>query len=224
MPSNTSPPGESMCRSIWELVTCRRSSTNCWAVVPHQPPISSYRYTSAVSESSLASIRYQSVRPCRSCAPGRAVLSTWAPSMLTLEGGITIPSDRCLCERERRYQVVGMLRDTDELLAPAVEEMLAALQSDQVDAAAVRLAQRYARDIDDARLVAASLEPVLREILALDPKIHDRLLSLAVRIERTTVLASLGPKLLAALEQLGATPAARSKTGAGGGDRAGKGQ
>ncbi len=117
-----------------------------------------------------------------------------------------------------------MLRDTDELLAPAVEEMLAALQSDQVDAAAVRLAQRYARDIDDARLVAASLEPVLREILALDPKIHDRLLSLAVRIERTTVLASLGPKLLAALEQLGATPAARSKTGAGGGDRAGKGQ
>jgi len=115
----------------------------------------------------------------------------------------------------------GMLRDADELVRPAVEKMLAALQPDQVDAAVVRLAQRYAHDIDEAHLIAASLEPVLREIMALDPKIHDRLLPLAVRIERTAVLASLGPKLLAALEQLGATPAARARQKSGGGGDAG---
>jgi len=111
-----------------------------------------------------------------------------------------------------------MLRSADQLLAPAVEQTLAALQPDTVDAAAVRLAQRYARDIDEASLITASLEPVLRELMALDPKLHDRLLPLAVRIERTAVLASLGPKLLAALEQLGATPAARARVKTGGGD------
>ncbi len=37
-------------------------------------------------------------------------------------------------------------------------------------------------------------------------------------------LEALGPKLLAALQQLQATPAARSKVKTGGGDRAGQGQ
>lgn len=111
-----------------------------------------------------------------------------------------------------------MLQSADKLLAPAVEETLAALEPGQVDTAAVRLAQRYARDIDEASLITADLEPVLRDVMALDPALHDRLLKLAVRIERTAVLASLGPKLLAALEQLGATPAARARVKGGGGN------
>jgi len=111
-----------------------------------------------------------------------------------------------------------VLRDADELLALAVAETIAALSPVPADAGIVRLAERYARDIDEADLVTASLVKVLREVAELDVDVHDRLLPLAVRIERTTVLASLGPKLLAALEQLGATPAARSRRGGGGGD------
>jgi hypothetical protein len=43
------------------------------------------------------------------------------------------------------------LRDADELLAPAVEETLAALQLGEGDAAAAHLARRYAKVIDEAR-------------------------------------------------------------------------
>src|SRR5258707_6084763 len=73
-----------------------------------------------------------------------------------------------------------MLRDAGELLAPAVAGTVAALTLTAADAAAVKLAQRYAAAIDDAD-------------------------------NRAEVLEKLGPKLLAALEALGATPAARAR-------------
>jgi len=73
-----------------------------------------------------------------------------------------------------------VIRDCDELLAPAVAETVAALTPAPADAAAVKLAQRYAAAIDNAIPSAEALE-------------------------------KLGPKLLAALESLGATPAARAK-------------
>jgi hypothetical protein len=80
------------------------------------------------------------------------------------------------------------LRDAGELLAPAVNDTVAALTLAPEDAAAVKLAQRYAAAIDDG----GDLE-------------------------------KLGPKLLAALESLGATPAARArlKEGSAGGKPAG---
>ncbi len=105
----------------------------------------------------------------------------------------------------------GMLQSADKLLAPAVAETIAALPLTSEDAAAVRLAERYAQDIDEATLVHATLTKVLREVAELDVDLYDRLLPLAVRIERTAVLASIGPKLLAALEQLGATVPVRAK-------------
>lgn len=92
----------------------------------------------------------------------------------------------------------------------AVQQALRAVTLRPEDAAAQALALRYARDIDEAQLVAAQLTKVLREVAALDVDVHDRLLPLATRIEDTTVLASLGPKLLAALAELGMTPKARA--------------
>ncbi len=70
-----------------------------------------------------------------------------------------------------------MLRDAGELLGPAVTETIAALRLEDADTAAVKLAQRYAKAIDDG----------------------------------DDALEKLGPKLLAVLESLGATPAARAR-------------
>lgn len=80
------------------------------------------------------------------------------------------------------------------MLGPAVAETIRHLKSTDVDTAAVRLAEQYAKAIDDA---------------AGDPE----------------VLEKLGPKLLACLEALGATPRARAaivKGGAAGGQGKGK--
>lgn len=89
-----------------------------------------------------------------------------------------------------------MLRDADELLRPAVAASISALQvTDDRDAAVVKLAERYAAAIDDAE-----------------------------SDERTAALRDLGPKLLAALTALQATPAARARQRTSkGGDGAGQG-
>ncbi len=71
------------------------------------------------------------------------------------------------------------LRDADDLLAPAVAETIRHLTLGPADAAAVRLAERYAAAIDDAG--------------------------------NRESLEKLGPKLLACLQSLGGTPAARAK-------------
>ena len=76
-----------------------------------------------------------------------------------------------------------VLRDTSEWLYPAVCETIAVLKLDPdgQDAAAAKLAQRYARLIDEAS----------------DAK-------------QANVLRWLGPELLKVLAELGATPAARA--------------
>lgn len=78
-----------------------------------------------------------------------------------------------------------MLRDADELIAPAVAETIAALDLRPEDAAAVKLAQLYASQIDDCTG-------------AEDPKLG----AWAARW--------IAPLLLACLAELGATPAARA--------------
>jgi hypothetical protein len=95
-------------------------------------------------------------------------------------------------------------------LVSAVRRSLRGLDLADVDQGAVELALTYAREYDAAAVIHAALIKVMREVEALDVDVHDRLLPLAVRVERITVLASLGPKLLAALESLGMTPRARS--------------
>jgi hypothetical protein len=84
-----------------------------------------------------------------------------------------------------------MLRSVDNLIAPAVTETVDALDLAPEDAAAVRLAKQYAAAIDDAPMD-----------------------------ERVKVLSDLGPRLLTALTELGATPKARAAAMKGGGTRA----
>lgn len=86
-----------------------------------------------------------------------------------------------------------MLRDTSELLWPAVAETLSQLDLGPEDAAAKKLAECYA-------------------------KIIDQLPASAERGEqgRAWGLRWIGPLLLDALEQLGATPAARVRIKGGG--------
>src|SRR5262245_61273110 len=76
----------------------------------------------------------------------------------------------------------GALRVVSELVIAAVEETIEALTLQPEDKAAVQLARKYATAIDEA-----------------DPE------------DRAEVLEKLGPKMLTALESLGATPAARAK-------------
>lgn len=97
---------------------------------------------------------------------------------------------------------------------PALKALETALESVHTlpgDAAAVELARRYSRELDEAVVVAASLTKALRELLELDADLHDRFLVLTTRIEATAVAAAVGPKLLAVLEQLGMTPAGRAR-------------
>ena len=113
-----------------------------------------------------------------------------------------------------------MLRDADELLAPAVAASVNALQlTDDRDATVVRLAERYAAQLDRAAELAAKADAI-----ELDPDDRDGqllLATLAAQVQAQQALATLGPKLLAALQALQATPAARAKRKGGGGDRAG---
>jgi len=82
-----------------------------------------------------------------------------------------------------------VLRDADELLAPAVAATVGKLQLEDADAAVVKLAQAYAAAIDTDTDGEA--------------------------------LEKLGPKLLAALQALQATPAARARRRSGGGGNVG---
>lgn len=97
------------------------------------------------------------------------------------------------------------------LLATVVRKALRSVKDPSpVDVAVAELAITYAKAIDQAEVVAASLAKVMREVAELDVDVYDKLLPLAVRIERTAVLASLGPKLLAAMDALLITPKARA--------------
>jgi hypothetical protein len=91
--------------------------------------------------------------------------------------------------------VAGRLRDAAALLAPAVDETIAALSDlTGADTAAVRLARQYARTIDScARHCDACDDPACGRETA------------------TWAMRWIAPLLLAALEQLGATPAARAR-------------
>lgn len=95
-------------------------------------------------------------------------------------------------------------------LVTALEAALKTVRIAPEDAAAVQLARLYARELDEARVVSTQLAAVMRDLHGLNPRLHDRFLKLAVRVEQTTVAATIGPKLLAVLEQLGMTPAGRA--------------
>jgi hypothetical protein len=81
-------------------------------------------------------------------------------------------ADRMRRLRERRAAGIepgrAVLRDADELLAPAVEETLAALKLGERDTAAVQLARGYAAQIDQGGNPVAAMKtfgPLLLKVL-----------------------------------------------------------
>lgn len=93
----------------------------------------------------------------------------------------------------------------------ALEAALAALPLLGQDGAAVALARRYADDMDEAAVVSTGAARLLEEAGDLLPEAaYERLRALAARVEQTTVLATLGPKYLAVLAELGMSPRARA--------------
>lgn len=110
-----------------------------------------------------------------------------------------------------------MARRTPSVLN-ALNKALRADRPADKDAAAVALAKRYALEIDDAAVIARTLAKTLRKVeQEVEPELYEELLALASRIEETHVAALVGPKLLAALEQLQLTPRARTGVLQGGG-------
>lgn len=101
------------------------------------------------------------------------------------------------------------LRDASELILPdvaaAVAELERAGRIRPEDAAAVKLAKRYARLIDSATELATELDD-----LATEHPGHEAMVeALLARIHGALTLDRLGPKLLAALDAIGATPKSR---------------
>lgn len=104
-------------------------------------------------------------------------------------------------------------------IAEALESALASLTGLSPQDAALRaLARRYACDIDEAPVVALDAQRVEEDLMRhrqgpIDPALLDRVRRVHTRIEQTTVLAALGPKLNQALNDLGMTPKSRSAVG-----------
>jgi len=106
------------------------------------------------------------------------------------------------------------LRAAEDLILPEVERTLTDLGPKLTgsDGAAAQLARRYAATIDTAYDVASDLDDV-----PADEDLAGRVAWLARKVEAQTVLAELGPKLLACLEALGASPRARAAQSKGAG-------
>ncbi len=115
----------------------------------------------------------------------------------------------------------GNLRAADPpaatLIAPplvrALRESVAAMELTDRDKAVIELAETYAWRIHETQAIArdlaeCALDARMDPDICGDPDVRRRLADLAKRVESVTVLADLGPKLLAALESLGASPKA----------------
>lgn len=114
--------------------------------------------------------------------------------------------------------VVGEL----EPLGPVADALETALESLTAiapqDAALRALARRYACDIDESASVALDAQRVVEDLYRhrqgpVDPQVIDRLRRVITRIDQTTVLGLLGPKLNQALSDLGMTPKSRQAVG-----------
>lgn len=91
-------------------------------------------------------------------------------------------------------------------LSRAVSAAISELTLGKRDAAAAALAKRYAALIDRAEETAAELDALRPD----DESTADAVRRLRARVDSQAVASDLGPKLLAALAALGATPQARA--------------
>lgn len=102
-------------------------------------------------------------------------------------------------------------------IEPEVARTVEALRHEQPYAGAVRLALKYARAIDDAQAIAAAADRIEIDP-AEDAAAYRELDKLRAKVAALTVLQDLGPRLLAVLVELRATPKARTPASAAGQD------
>lgn len=106
---------------------------------------------------------------------------------------------------------MGRLQDAEYLLEPAVEASLAVLTLAGEDQGAAALARAYARQIDEATRAQLYTERALEAVGDEDPMTRAYIQALAAKVDAKEMFDRIGPKLLAVLESLGATPAGRSR-------------
>lgn len=118
-----------------------------------------------------------------------------------------------------------MTRRRTPSVLKALDAALTAAPPAEVDEATVALAKRYALELDDAALISTRMTKALRRLDQcddVDTELFEQFEALAARIEEAHVAALIGPKLLAALEQLNMTPASRKAVVGGTAPPAGK--
>ncbi|MCF7548911.1 hypothetical protein [Pseudonocardia sp. WMMC193] len=93
-------------------------------------------------------------------------------------------------------------------LAAEVRATLEHLDLQPQDQALAAVAVRYGETIDRAAAIAAQAARI-----PYDPDTAEEVKKLASRVSGQVTMADLGPKLLAALDALGATPKARAAVG-----------
>lgn len=92
-------------------------------------------------------------------------------------------------------------------LAEKVQATLDKLELRPEDAALAALALEYGRTIDRAAIIAAQASKI-----AFDPDSAEEVARLRAKVSAHATMSDVGPKLLAALDALGATPKARAQS------------
>ena len=110
--------------------------------------------------------------------------------------------------RSRSPRVRAVPAAKPGVLAARVRQSVAELVLQPEDVAVAELAVQFADTIDRAAELAA-----VAAALPFDPDTAAQVQRLAKRVEAHVAMSEVGPKLLATLDALGATPKARSASG-----------
>jgi hypothetical protein len=111
--------------------------------------------------------------------------------------------------------VITGMSSTDRLLTPAILATLAELDLTDADAGAAQLARRMSQQIDDAAWVERAADKILEAVAekgwVAGDSIYDEVDALRRKLSARLAVSDIGPKLLAVLDDLGATPMSRAK-------------
>jgi hypothetical protein len=109
------------------------------------------------------------------------------------------------------FLLLGAVMSQDQPpVAVSVEKSIVSGKFGDADEGLMALVRRYAYELDAAAIVEAEFDDLIEtgEFAGRD---YQRLQLLERRVRAATTVADVGPKLLAALESLGLSPAARAK-------------
>lgn len=95
-------------------------------------------------------------------------------------------------------------------MAEQVTETLESLDIAAEDQAIAALALEYAKTLDRADVIAAAAAKVMRSLAWDDMEGHDQIKAIMKRVSAHAAVSDIGPKLLACLDALMATPKSRA--------------